>query len=118
MGVGPLDPQPKPLACQHVGGGIAAAYHCRPGAINARVRALGTTQAKLQHRIPLGRVNHPAGLGGDKGLVVHQGKQRRFHQLGLHNGRPYPQQGLIREYQGPFLHAVDLPGKAQLLQHV
>ena len=86
MGHGAASRNAIHLIGQGAGSTGAAANISRSCADNRRIRPLGTTGAKLQHRTALSCPDNPAGLGSDHGLMV-QGQQHiGLHQLRL-NGR-------------------------------
>ena len=101
MRVRAADRHAKELPRQHIAGGAAAADHSRPGAQHPRVRPLGPAQAKLHHRVPLGRADDPVCLGGDQRLVADQGEQGCLDQLRLVQRRVHPDNGLARENEIP-----------------
>ena len=118
VGVSACDRHIVKLACKHVAGRAAAAYYSRPCAVCTCVWALGAAKSELQHRTSVRGVNHAAGLGGYKGLVVDYIEQRSLHQLCLHDRGLYPDEGLIGKHGRTFRYGIYLAGKTHFAQHL
>lgn len=65
--------------------GAAADDRC-PGAEVPGFGAVGPAQAEFHDGVALGFLHDAGGLGGDEGLVVDDGQDGGFHQLGLDQG--------------------------------
>lgn len=104
------------LTGQHIRGRVETADISGTGAPDCGIRFLCAACSELQQRVVRGHLLDPRRLGSDQRLIVHEVKDRSLDQLRLHNCAFDPDQRLIREYQGPFLHGMETALEMELQQ--
>jgi len=101
VGVGALHRDAVQLRREDVGGPGHASDVGGAGGGERAVEPLGAAQPEVHHR-RASRGGHDAGrLGGDEGLEVDDGEQRRLEQHAGDDGPPDPEQGFVREDHRP-----------------
>ena len=116
MGVRPPQRDSEFLSGPDIRGSIAPSDERRATGGDRAVGSLCPAQAKLHHRITLGRLTDSGGLGGDERLKIDQAEKGTFQKLSLEQRTADADQRFVGKRQGAFGQGVHIHRQVQIPQ--